>query len=390
LIPDGFSRSPVFIDWIDEDWYRTQGQPDAEQQQTHDSSDQVVPLPIDPASMVRFNCLTYYDVEEENLDVRHLNALPRSVQTLAGVNNYALPTTYPAEEEALESVRLRIHVAPNVTVSLSSKLQLEALGFTEAQLGGRLAKKRFILDNVGFGTEYLIFTAENPPLFEGVPASSGRIFCKPTRLRHTFEDAQVRFPAGSFSENGPTLGAVQRALDAALLRAGLNFPQLRYDAVGAKFRFEHPPNDRLSLFIECDDRLAERLGFGPVGRITRHLLSAQVRDRFSTVEAESLSQALVFDAGMCIVTLDQSGTNDTYGVDELAMTTLWPVASGSCLRMSDKFSRSTHLSTLSGGSAQQHLVDVAFSISTLKKNSARVPLCLPISCSVEGTLEGNL
>jgi hypothetical protein len=108
------------------------------------------------------------------------------------------------------------------------------------------------------------------------------------------------------------------------------------------------------------------------------------------VEAESLSQALVFDAGMCIVTLDQSGTNDTYGVDELAMTTLWPVASGSCLRMSDKFSRSTHLSTLSGGSAQQHLVDVAFSISTLKKNSARVPLCLPISCSVEGTLEGNL
>ena len=391
LIPEGFARSPAFLDWVDLNWYRTQGQPDAEQQETHDSEDQTMPLRIDPAQMVRFNCLTYYDVEEEDLDVRHFNSLPRSVRSLKGVNNYALPTTYNVENpEDLESIRVRIHLAPNVRLAFSSKLQLEALGFTEDQLGGRNPKKRFVFENVGVGTEYLIFTADNPPSFGGLAASSGRIYCKPTRLRHTFEDVSVRFPAGSFSENGRTLGAVQGALDAALKKAGLIFPRLKYDAVSTKFWFEHPPNDRLSLFVECDDRLAERLGYGPVARITRNLLSAAVRDGNSTVEAESLSKALVFDAGMCIVTLDEASSNDTYGVDDYSMTTLWPTSSGTSFQMSDKFSRPAYLPNLGGGGTHQHLIQMAFSLSTLKKNSTRVPLCLPISFTVEGTLEGTV
>ena len=84
------------------------------------------------------------------------------------------------------------------------------------------------------------------------------------------------------------------------------FPRISYDPVSTKFLFLFPDNDSLNLFFVCDDRLAERMGYGPTNRITNYNIPAAVRDTSSTVLAETLSKALVFDAGMCLVTLDLS------------------------------------------------------------------------------------
>ena len=178
-------------------------------------------------------------------------------------------------------------------------------------------------------------------------------------------------------------------MDVPLKRAGLSFPQLKFNYFGSKFQFDQPPIDRLSLFLQCDDRLAERLGFGPVTKITRFMIPSVMRDGTSTVEAETLCKALAFDAGMCIVTMDEASSNDTYGVDDFNMTTLWPTSSGT-FQMSDKFNRSAILPYVGGGGRQPNMIEITFTISTLKKNSERVPLCWPVSFSVEGTLEGNV
>ena len=385
LTPVGFRRPPVFFDWVDLSWYRTQGQPDEAQQVDHNSADQVGDgLDVGELALSEL----YYGVEEGDLGP-FFNALPASARRLTGVNNYLLPTTLETEDpdELLNNVRIRIHVAPNVTASFSSETQLRVLGFTPEHVGGRGLKKRFHLKNRALqGSDYIVLTGSLPPLVL-LKATTGRVFCKSAKNVHVFDWETVTFPAGAFTENARVHAAVRAAMDPALERAGLRFPQLRFDAVTEKFRFEHPPNDRLSLFLECDDRLSERLGYGPVGRITRFLLNSVVRDGTSAVDAESLSKALAFDAGMCLVTLDEASGNDTFGVTEFVMTTLWPTSSGT-FRMSDKFSRPAFLPTVGGFSRRQDLIELAFTVSTLKTESALVPLNWPISFCAEGTLEG--
>jgi len=401
LIPPGFRRTPVFWDWVDLDWYRTRGEPDRLQQESHDSADQTVVFRPDPAAMVRASDVVYYGVDSldvpEALEPFAARGLPLSARTLTGVNPYSLPTLFETQVEGLplaanhtvRNVRMRLHVAPNTTVSFTSLAQLEALGFTAEQLGSR-TRRRYDFSNIGHGNEYLIFTGEAKPSFR-LPALKAKVYCGPARkVAHQYGNERVVFPAGVFAENARAYGAIQRAVEEAKSRAGLLFPRISYDPVSTKFLFLFPDNDSLNLFFVCDDRLAERMGYGPTNRITNYSIPAAVRDTSSTVLAETLSKALVFDAGMCLVTLDGANSNDTFGTDDYAMTTLWPTASGTSFRMSEKFSRTTCLSTLEGVPGQQHLVQLKFNISTLKKDSVKIPISLPISFSVEGTLEGTL
>jgi hypothetical protein len=279
LIPPGFRRTPVFWDWVDLEWYRTRGQPDRLQQETHDSADQTVVFRPDPVAMVIGSDVVYYRVysldDPEALEPFAAKGLPLSARTLAGVNPYSLSTLFETQVEGLplaanytvRNVRLRLHVAPNTTVSFSSQAQLEALGFTAEQLGNR--KKRYDFSNVGYGNEYLIFTGEAKPSFR-LPALKAKVYCQPARSRiaHQFGNERVVFPAGVFAENARAYGAIQRAVEEAKLRAGLLFPRITYDPLSTKFQFLFPDNDSLNLFFVCDDRLAERMGFGPTNQIT--------------------------------------------------------------------------------------------------------------------------
>ena len=384
LVPTGFASSPVFFDWVDLKWYEVaDGEPERHQQVAHDSEDQTVPLSVDPSSMVSFLREEYYGINEEDGDLAPFeNGLPASVRKMTGVNDYVLPTSVVRE------LRIRIHVAPNTKVSFSASSQLEGLGFTQAQAGGRGTKQRFHLANPWIGgNAYAIFTAEKSPQ-PNIPKAPARVFCTNTRDTHTFKDETVTFTTGSFAENWQVLGLFQSALNQSLVKTGLTFPQLRYNPELIKFRFEHPDNDRLSLFVQCDPRLSERLGFGPVAKVTRNMVPSVMRDGTSKIEAETLAKALVFDAGMCLVTLDQTYSNDTYGLDDFSMTTLWPTDSGT-FHMSDKFSRSAFLPSVVSSNAQ-NLTELAFTVSTLKQKSVRAPLSWPVNFCAEGTLEGNV
>jgi hypothetical protein len=194
-VPTGFTPSPLFFDWVDLQWYEAaEGEQEEVQQDTHNSADQTAPLSVDPATLVVFNSEAYYGVEYGGNLEAFKNALPASVRNLTGANNFLLPTTL----EAMADVRIRLHVAPNATASFSSNVQLEALGFTSIQVGGRGLKNRYHLSNLGSGSDYLVFTGNNPPSLE-LAATVGRVYCKPTRESHVFDEEVVKFPAGTFS-----------------------------------------------------------------------------------------------------------------------------------------------------------------------------------------------
>jgi len=379
LIPAGFSKPPCFVDWVDASWYISgKGEPPRYEQTEHDSADETVTPPVNPSRLVGFYREQYYGIDELADLGPFEDALPASVRHITGVNNFMLPTS------AVRGLRLRLHVAPNVTVSFSSSAQFDNLGFTDTR---RTGGKKFQFVNAGWGNEYLVFTGGNPPL-QLIPKSSGRITCKSTKNIHVFEEQIATFPAGSWAENWLVLEAFQTPLLEGLQKSGLTFPQIRYNRELNKFRFEHPANEHLSLFVRCDPRLSERLGFGPVVKIGRTAISSVMRDGTSKVEAETLAKALVFDAGMCLVTLDETYSNDTYGIDDFSMTTLWPTDSGT-FRMSDTFSRSAFLPTVISSNAQ-NLIELGFTVSTLKQKSVRVPLSWPVNFFAEGTLEGNV
>ncbi len=113
-----------------------------------------------------------------------------------------------------------------------------------------------------------------------------------------------------------------------------------------------------------------------------------MREGTSKVEAKTLAKALVFDAGMCLITLDETYSNDTYGPGDFSMTTLWPTDSGT-FHMNDKCSRSAFLPSVVSSNAQ-NLIDLTFTVSTLAPKSVCMPLSWPVSFCVKGTLEGNV
>lgn len=380
-IPAGFTSPPVFLDWVDLNWYTAAvGTPDRVQQVAHSSADQTHTLAVDPAANVGFFREAYYGIGETDELEPFGDALPASVRKMTGVNNYLLPTN------VTNDIRIRIHIAPNTTLSFSANFHLESLGFVSVFRRGE--KRRIHLPNsTPLGNNYKVLTGQRVPLAR-IIKTPGKVYVKPSKLSHRFADGIVNFPAGSFSENWPVNRAVSAALDSYLMKTGVSFPKLRYNSELSKFRFEYPPNDRLSFFVECDPRLSERLGFGPLAKVTPRVVSSVMRDGTSKIEAEILAKALVFDAGMCLVTLDETYSNDTYGLDDFSMTTLWPTDSGT-FHMSDKFSRSAFLPSVISSNLQ-NLIELTFSVSTLASKSVRMPLNWPVSFCVEGTLEGNV
>ena len=61
--------------------------------------------------------------------VKHYNALPPSARTIYGVNNYLFPTELT--EDNLNNIRLRLNIAPNTNVNVSTNGHLREMGFSD-------------------------------------------------------------------------------------------------------------------------------------------------------------------------------------------------------------------------------------------------------------------
>jgi len=387
--PVGFKSAPFFLDWVDTEWRsvaagQSEGvSTDVEEEDDvfYDPGEEVTAPTFDPDKFVPDLTQTYYETDNYDAAI-HFNALEPSVRLLTGANNYLFPTTVATDPDLLARIRIRMHVAPNINMQFSSNRLLDALGFTADQYGRKGLRNRYHINNRM--RQYRVITAQGTPQAV-IPASTSRIICKSAAERFAFDPHKVTFTVENLNLNAEVFTIVRRALAAACTKSNME-ADIRYSTAGSKFEFVFPQNTRMSVFFVCDPRLAERLGYGSVNRITQNLVPSAVQDKTSTVDAEALSKAIVLDAGMAIVTLDSSGSIDTYGVDDYAMCSMWPNPLG-IFEISDRFNRSVYLPNVGAG---QSIVTLKFNISTVKKGSVTVPLCWPIPFLVAGTLEGRV
>jgi len=429
LKPEGFKSSPFFFDWISLAWnpdYEAEGEnetvvdtsaifydageeeeyrePEAQEEGEEVSAaaaeggaaggEEGARDYLDADRYVPAVGHTYYQSDYDR--AVHYNALEPSVRRLPGVNNFAFPYL-ETEQDDFNAVRVRMHIAPNTKMSFSSNKLLESLGFTVSTFKERAESRKFSIENKT-SKGYMVLTAESPPPERRVAASTSRISIAPSLPNFAFDAEEVKLTNDEIRDNALVFAKVEAAFKTASSKANIDL-KLTFSQAENKFSIDFPPNPRLTVFLDCDRRLSERLGYGP-NHITQNLLPAAVRDRHSNVEAGQLSRALAFDAGMAIITFDSLGAIDMHGVDDYQMATLFPTTAGD-LSMTNRMTavhwpfaadslqepRSIFLPSVGAG---QHMVNLKFNVRVMTNNSKSVPFKWPIHFYARGILEGRL
>jgi hypothetical protein len=317
---------------------------------------------------------SYYD--QEFSDAEHFNALPASARTLPGINNFAIPKVVAD----IDSLRLRIHIAPMTAVLFSNNLLLEDLGFTEKTYGRKVGR-RFVIKNSN-PDGYITLEAENAPKPFVFPTIPTTFFCAPIREVHLSPFVSLSVTQTNFKSNNELLQLLEAAL--GILNTWTNLSvAVSYNAEEKKFVFTFPTT-RVSVKLHIDSRLAERLGYGLVQTITHNSVPNAASFNESTIDVGGLSRALVWDTVMSAVTLENATSISAYGFDGPLMATLWPEEPGIMRTRSQE--NIVRIPTVQSGQA---FVPLTFKVWSLGKNSSVSPLQWPVHCFVAGILKGR-
>ena len=164
---------------------------------------------------------------------------------------------------------------------------------------------------------------------------------------------------------------------------------LQYIQTEERFKIIFPQNPRINAEIRCDTDFGERLGYGPVTKITQAHSSVPVSEKATIIDAETRSRALAFDTDMIIATMDSSSSARTHGLEEPLLGTLLPTDSGTYSMKFQKAQRSVQLPTTGIGGGQ-YLIPVKINLWAMKKGSEKIPLEWKVSYTVGGVLEGKV
>lgn len=384
--PESITQSPVFVDWVDKNWFREDPEEETDFESVYDYSTEADPDLLVPLHIDRYyGDITYS--EEGVLETKEfVNALEPSVRKIQGVNNYKFPSLALLSEDALSNIRLRIHIAPLTKILISSATLLNQLGFTESQYGVRGEGQKFVIPNNNTD-EYTALIAEKPPVNINILGTNTTII--PRLIRHNSQSdfKTVLTDMVSFSDNQTLFELLKKAFADVASETNIQV-NLQYIENLKRFKIIFPQNPRISAEIRCDVDLSERLGYGPITKITQAMEAVPVGDTNSIVDAETKSRALAFDTDMIIATLDSSSSSRTHGLEEPLLATLLPTESGTYNMKFQKAQRSVQLPT-TGISGGQYMIPVKINLWAMKKGSQKIPLDWKVSFTVGGVLEGK-
>ena len=358
--PESITHSLFFLDWIDAEW----------------------PFPEAERNMPQYLEMYYINATATPSD--YLNFLERSVRTLKGVNNYQFPSVALRDELTLQDLRIRIHLAPLATVLFSTDTLLTQLGFTEEQFGGRGAYRKIVLENKS-SNGFITLVAAGPPISGLIQGTSTTIILRALQARSESTDRVIKTDMATFMHNEELFPILKRVFDD--ISSESNFMvSLQYVGAEKKFQIVFPQNPNIVAVVHCDIELSERLGYGPMMRITTYLTSTPVAESSLVVDAEVRSRALAFNTGMILVTLDGAASKQTDGLEEPLLATLLPTESGTFAMRLDRMLRSFQLPTTLMENGQ---VQLKINLWTLVKGSKKIPLDWKVVFSAGGVLEGS-
>ena len=392
-MPEGLVHPALIIDWIDTNWVDEENESEI----------------LDPDVVVPTMTAMYYGNQDYSDDL-YYNALEPAMRSVPGVNNFKFPTQAFESPEIWSGVRLRIHIAPNTKILVSTHTLLEQLGFSVEQLGLPKDKKRYVFENPVVDS-YTTLVAEDPIKNEGkIAGTSTTIF--PVPVKKTFQTDWVKLvpKMREFDNNEYILELVKEAFATLSENANIHV-DIELMQGKRQFRIVFPSNDRLGVVVHVDRDFSARLGFEGRLNIDSRVLSVAIAEKNTRIDAEGQSRALVYDTVMIMVTMESSSSAITAGLNETLLACLYPSGSGT-MQMTNRppaqnyfsfdlssmkqkqgdyyttlYPRSVYLPTVYSG---DKTVPVKFNVWAIGKGSVKAPINWKVPFSIGGVLEGRI
>ena len=285
--------------------------------------------------------VTYYG-EAFNPAV-HFNALPTSARKLPGVNNYAVPNQW--DEELRQCLQYRLHLAPNTNFLCSNGTPMNDLGFSEKVMGGRKPRQRFLIRNSNMRS-YTFLQSDIRSQFEMTKTTNKfNGFLTVNTFNYISDEIDFEISKRSMMSTyalEKKMNSVLRSVERiSNLRVGFQF-----DNNTKRCEFLFPLNfNFFSMKVVTDPALLQRLGFGLVGEVgPDNSKGSKIIDPSDVKDAREKATAVANDAGIFVVTDENSWSGNTVGVYERVLANLFPVSEGKMeLRAADSCSQNSAL-----------------------------------------------
>ena len=382
--PEGFIRAPLFFDWVAKAWYKDQDASTADDTVYDFATQEVIPDRRVPNFMDSFyEEETPLDADGNQILTDFKGGFEASLTDLKMANHFKFPDLMLSRPGRLALIRIRMNIAPNTQALFSSTTLLEQLGFAEDKrsAGNKIAFKNELAD------EYKSYVALNPPKLRVTPTDS-TIGLKTHLASLGTDTATCTFDAQDFRDNTKVWQKLKPEFDLLSEKANIQVA-LNYNATESRFEIVYPSNKYVLARVLCNREFGERLGYGPLTKLSPSMFARPVEASDNVVNAEVRARALAFDTDMIIATLDSSSSSRTHGLEEPLLGTLLPTESGTYDMKFQKAQRSVELPTtgLGGG---QFLIPLKVNLWSMKRGSEKMPLDWNVSFTVGGVLEGRV
>ena len=318
---------------------------------------------------------------------KHANKLPPSAAKIEGVNSYLFPTVLG--EETMDNLGFRFWLAPITRVAFSTNGHLKNMGFDTHQIGPRIGKQ-FVWENKGT-SGYKNVESENLINYRLTHlASSFHATLSVTNVNFVTRNRQVEITRGESLDVNNFEAPVQKILKLMETRDNVRVG-LSFDRRAKTFSFSFPSDPNfadLRLAVEPD--FAQKLGFRMVTEISRvNPTGEPVRNISDLKDARDKATALAYDAGIVIVTDNNSQSATTLGISQRAVAKLFATFDGqlklptsdvcnfpSTLTLSDRFANSSEL------------IPATFRLWRFLDEGIPEPLVWKVGAYVQGNLKG--
>lgn len=309
-------------------------------------------------------------------ETKHNNWLPVAYQGNGKLNNMLFPTVMT--KDVISLIRIRMTVAPNVTVAFSNNDLPEAMGFSPSQIGSKIRNQ-------------IHFKNANVRSFERtfcqlIPNVTSKVYSTKIHLYPT--ETFVQSPVATLQttkerERNPDFMALDYNATITSLANLLNFNfQLQNDATKKKFQFIYPTNSGILINIKVPIYIGHKLGYGHVEYIKPSMVNASYPGDLDIQDVEKTSRILVYDIGMLVVSLDQRSSQQTHQFTDTFMALLEPDFSG--------ILKTPLMLDMPFVPVSQFRKELTFILSRFNESNQPVPLELKIGAFVRGMLVGKV
>jgi hypothetical protein len=327
--------------------------------------------------------LSYYGVPYKKED--HYDALPVSARIVDGANNYLFPIHL--NEETLENLRFRMHLAPNIIVNFSTDEHLITMGYTGAQIGPRKARNQFQFLNEN-ANNYKTFVGDVALRISLPQQRDLKMFLDTYLPQYTSDIVTIETTKKEARKNVTLVEAVKRALD-KLTKITNIVTSIIYQEATKTFMFVFPNNVGLPIKLRMPTELTERLGFNIVGEIgATRARGLPVDDAPDFDNAMAKARALVFDTGMVVVSDENSRSMMTADMYENFVANLMPHSDG-VLKLSSFSDTRPKMRLPSVFTGSSDKIPASFRLHRYFDNGNRVSLQWLEDAFVVGVLRGS-